>query len=637
MNRQAGNIKITALYERLSRDDELQGESNSITNQKKILEDYALKNGFTNLSHFTDDGISGTTFDRKGWNSMLAEVEAGNVAAVICKDLSRIGRDYLKVGFYTEVLFHEKGVRFIAISNNIDSATGENEFAPFMNIMAEWYARDTSRKIKTVLHAKGNSGKHMTNSAVYGYRKSQDDKNLWLIDEEAASIVRRIFRMTIEGKGPYQIARTLTDEKVTRPSVYIALRDGGTYTPASASEPYNWGGKTVENILARPEYIGSTVNFRTYKDSYKSKKKNSRPQEEWTVVDGTQEPIVDTETWRIAQKCRKVKRRGTPTCDPNPLTGLVYCATCGSRMFNHKGTLAWKYDSQDAYACNKYSKYPPKCTMHYIKTSVLRTLVLDAIKSVSGFVRDSEEEFVRLVRETSELQSTEAAKTQKEQLLKSRKRSTELDGLIKGLYEDKVAGSLSAKRFEILSREYEDEQEELERQIAELQAGLERFEEDGDRAEKFIGLVRRYTDFKELTASMLNEFVEKILVHEAEGARKGFGRSQKVEIYLNFIGKFDVPGQKEAEPEAFDPIEQKRAKWRAYYHKNREAVLTAKAEQAAKKRAATLASMPVRTPEEIKAETEARKERYRAYHREYQREWQHRRKQAAKFDQVTTI
>jgi DNA invertase Pin-like site-specific DNA recombinase len=566
MNRQAGSVKITALYERLSRDDELQGESNSITNQKKILEDYAVKNGFANLTHFTDDGISGTTFDRKGWNSMLAEIETGNVGAVICKDLSRIGRDYLKVGFYTEVLFREKGIRFIAISNNIDSATGENEFAPFMNIMAEWYARDTSRKIKAVLHNKGNSGKHLTNIAIYGYRKSPDDRDHWLIDEEAASVVRRIFRMSIEGKGPYRIARTLTDEKITRPSVYIALRDGGTYTPASAAEPYVWDKGSIKNILARPEYMGCTVNFKTYKKSYKDKKRMFRPQGEWAAFEGTQEPIVDAETWHTAQKCRQVIRRPNSTGKPNPLTGLVYCADCGSRMHNHRGTLADKHDSQDSYVCNQYNKYPPKCSMHYIKTSVLRSLVLEAIESVSGFVRDREEEFIRLVRETSELQSAEAVKTQKEQLLKSRKRYSELDPLIKGLYENTVTGSLSSKRFEILSREYENEQEELERQIAELQAGLERFEEDGDRADKFIGLVRRYTDFTELTATMLNEFVEKILVHEA--SRINNRRVQKVEIWLTFIGKFNVPGNEETEPEAFDPEEHKRAKWRAYYYRS---------------------------------------------------------------------
>jgi hypothetical protein len=531
-------------------------------------------------------------------------------------------------------MFREKGIRFSAVSNNIDSVTGDNEFAPFMNIMAEWYARDTSRKIKAVLHNKGNSGKHMTNAALYGYRKDPLDKNKWLVDEEAAAVVRRIFSMTIEGKGPYQIARTLTDEKITRPSVYIALRDGGTYTPASAAEPCIWGEASVKNILARPEYMGCTVNFRTYKNSYKEKKAKLRSQDEWVVFEGTQEAIIDSETWHTAQKCRTVKRRSNSTGEPNPLTGLVYCADCGSRMFNHLGTQI-QYDSQNAYACNQYSKYPRKCTMHYIKTSVLRSLVLDAIKSVSGFVRDREEEFVRLVREASELRTAEAAKAQKEQLLKSQKRYSELNMLIKGLYENKVIGSLSAKRFEILSREYEEEQERLEKQIAELQATLERFEEDGGRADKFIGLVQRYTDFTELTASMLNEFVEKILVHEAE--RVNGRRIQKVEIYLNFIGHFRVPGQVETELEPFDPVEQKRAKWRSYYHKNREAILASQAKQAATKKAEKLASMPVKTPEEIKAEMEARKEKHRAYHREYQREWQRRRKETANASQITAV
>jgi hypothetical protein len=299
-------------------------------------------------------------------------------------------------------------------------------------------------------------------------------------------------------------------------------------------------------------------------------------------------------------------------------------------MFNHKGPLAWKYDSQDSYACHRYTKYPPKCTMHYIKTSVLRALVLDVIKSMSGFVRESEEEFIRLVRETSELQSAEAAKAQKEQLLKSQKRSNELDTLIKGLYEDKVAGSLSAKRFEILSHEYEDEQEELERQIVELEAGLERFEENEDRAEKFIEVVRRYTDFTELTATMLNEFVEKILVHEAEGARQGYKRSQKVEIYLNFIGKLniDIPGQEKPELKPFDPVEHQRGIWRNYYHRHKEEIRAKQAQRYEEKRQAKLASMPVKSPEEIKAEAEARYDRRKEYQRKYQREWNDRRRQA---------
>jgi DNA invertase Pin-like site-specific DNA recombinase/predicted metal-binding protein len=633
MNRQAGSVKITALYERLSRDDELQGESNSITNQKRLLEDYAARNGFKNVTHFTDDGISGTTFNRKGWNALLAEIEAGNVAAVICKDLSRIGRDYLKVGFYTEVLFREKGVRFIAVSNNIDSATGDNEFAPFMNIMAEWYARDTSRKIKTVLHARGNDGKHMTNSALYGYRKSPDDKNKWIVDPEAAAVVRRIFRMTIEGKGPFQIARTLTDERVTRPSAYMAMRDGGTRTPANAEDSHRWGGSTVKNIISRPEYMGCTVNFRTYKDSYKDKKHKYRPQEEWAVFEGTQEPVVDAGTWKTAQKCRKVIRRKTSTGEPNPLTGLVRCAGCGGRMYNHLGTLAWKYDSQDSYSCCQYTKYPPKCTMHYIKTSTLRTLVLEAIKRVSGFVLLNEDEFVRLVRENSEIQSAETAKARKEQRAKCQKRYAELDAIIKRLYEDKVMGSLSAKRFDTLSREYESEQNALEEQIAGLQAGLARFSEDGDKAGKFMEIVRKYADLSELTPAMLNEFVEKILVHEAEGERKGYGRVQKVEIFMNFIGNFDAR-REEPEPEPYDPVEHQRKAWRNYYHRHKEKILMEKAIRAGKRKKAKLAAIPAKTPEETALEQEEKLRKKREYHRQYQREWQRRRKEKENSDRI---
>jgi hypothetical protein len=288
-------------------------------------------------------------------------------------------------------------------------------------------------------------------------------------------------------------------------------------------------------------------------------------------------------------------------------------------MYNHMGTMAWKYDSQDSYACNQYTKYPPKCTMHYVKTSVLRTLALDAIKGACASVRDDEAEFVRKIREESELRSAEAAKVQKEQLAKSRKRHTELDLLIKRLYEDKVIGALSGKRFEILSREYENEQEDLDRQITGLMAGLERYEDDGERANKFIAIVRKYTDFSELTASMLNEFVEKILVHEAEGVRQGYGRSQKVEIYLNFIGRYDPPGQEEAEP--FDPVEHQRAIWRNYYHRHREEIQAEKAARYTEKKAAKLAAMPVKTPEEIAAEAEARRQRKLKYQREYQREW----------------
>ena len=638
MGKQAGEGKITFLYSRLSRDDELQGESNSITNQKKILEDYAKRNGFTNIQHIADDGFSGTNFDRVGWKRLIAEVEAGNVGAIICKDMSRIGRDYLQVGFYTEVLFRERGVRFIAISNNIDSHNSDStEFAPFLNILSEWYARDTSRKVKAVIHAKGNSGKHTTNTAIYGYRKSPDDKNLWLIDDEAASVVRRIFQMTVEGKGPHQIARTLTSERITRPSVYIALRDGRTYTPVNASESHIWSSATVANILDRAEYTGCTVNFRTYKDSYKDKKNKPRPKEDWSVFEGTQEAIIDAEIWHTAQKCREVKRRITSLGAPNPLTGLVYCADCNFRMYNHRDSSALKYDSHDSYACSRYSKYPPECTMHYVRTSVLRLLALDVIKAVSGFVRDNEDAFIQLVREASELRSAEAAKIHKGQFLKNQKRHRELDALIKRLYEDKVTGSLSEKRFEILCGEYEQEQENLEKQISELKAVLDQFNEDGERAGRFIEIVRRYTNFNELTGSMLNEFVEKIIVHEAEGQRQGYGRTQKVDIYLNFIGKFDVPGYEKTEVKPSDREERQREIWRNYYYRNREKVLAKKKELKETRRAARLAARPLKNPAEIEAEKQAKLEKKSTYRNDYQREWYHHKQAGMKTTQKEKV
>jgi DNA invertase Pin-like site-specific DNA recombinase/membrane-bound lytic murein transglycosylase len=570
MNGQAGaqkTQKLTILYERLSRDDELQGESNSITNQKKILEDYANHHGFDNILHISDDGYSGTNFDRPGWKQLLAEIEAKNVGAVIVKDMSRVGRDYLQVGFYTEVMFRKNEVRFIAISNNIDSATGENEFAPFLNIMSEWYARDTSRKIKVVLHSKGKSGKHMTNTAIYGYRKHPDDKNQWIIDSESAAVVRSIYQMILDGMGTSRIAKKLTDEKVLRPSVYIALREGGTYTPRCAAEPYTWSCTTVKSIIQRPEYMGCTVNFRTYKDSYKDRNKKTRPQEEWAMFDGTQEPVVDTDTWQTAQKCLGTIRRRNSAGMPNPLTGLIYCADCGSRLYNHRGMRSGRYDSQDAYVCKQYAAYPKKCTMHYIRTSVLREIALDTIRQVSGFARRNEEEFLKLVREASELNKAETAKIYNERLVKSEKRHAELNILIKRLYEDMVSGRLTAKRFEIFSREYEDEQESLGKQIAELRAALERYREDGDRAEKFLDIVRRYTDFTELTPVMLNEFVDKIIVHEA--VRINGKRTQKVDIYLNFIGKLELLGHEETKPETNEALERKRERWREYYHKRR--------------------------------------------------------------------
>ncbi len=349
--------KITALYERLSRDDEQSGDSNSIVNQKKMLEKYATEQGFTNLRHYTDDGWSGTNFDRPDWKRMLADIEDGIVGCVIVKDMSRIGRNYLEVGFYTEVLFRKKNVRFIAISNNVDSALndGSNEFAPFLNIMNEWYVRDTSRKIKSVLHNKGMEGKHLTSNAIYGYKKDPDDHDRWIIDEEAAAVVRRIYQLIIQGYGPSQVARILTDEKIERPSYYLTKQGLGTCQGScDMSRPYTWTASTITDMVKKPEYMGHTVNFRTHKDSYKDTHSRKLDSDDWIIFENTQEPIVDEETWNMVQKIRETKRRPNKKGEPNPLTGLMFCADCGAKMFNHR-TGGYEKKDKDGNPTGKYT------------------------------------------------------------------------------------------------------------------------------------------------------------------------------------------------------------------------------------------------------------------------------------------
>ena len=579
--RQPETTKITALYERLSRDDELAGDSNSIINQKKMLEDYARQNGFKNPIHFTDDGWSGSGFDRPGWKQMIAGIEGGSIGTVIVKDMSRIGRDYLQVGFYTEVMFRQKGVRFIAISNGVDSQNREtSEFAPFLNIMNEWYIRDCSRKITTVLHARGMEGKHTTNHAIYGYRKDPEDKNHWLIDEEAALVVRRIFRLTIEGNGPYQIARILTEEKVERPSYYLAQRGMGNHlSDYNAAEPYAWRGTTVGAILSKPEYMGHTVNFRTYKESYKDKRPKKAQKDDWVIFENTPEPIVDAETWNMVQKLRKTVRRTDTLDEANPLTGLMYCADCGAKMYNHRGSGGWARDwhgkpngkrrpFRDEYDCSTYTLsrqgYGGKCTQHYIRTAVVRDLILEAIKSVSGYAKSNEAEFIRQVRSASEIQQAETAKALKRRVAQGKKRIAELNALIKKLYEDNVSGKISDKRFTLLSGEYEQEQETLEASLAKAESELDSFEADSVRADQFIALAKKYTDFSELTTPMINEFVDKILVHE--GDRSSGEREQEVEIFLKFIGKFEVPTQELSAEELAkqDELQRRREKKREY-------------------------------------------------------------------------
>jgi site-specific DNA recombinase len=572
--KKAENEKITALYERLSRDDEMVGDSNSIVNQKKMLEDYAKQNGYTNIEHFTDDGYSGGSFDRPDWKRMVAGIEDGSIGTVIVKDMSRIGRDYLQVGFYTEVMFKEKEVHFIAIANGVDNQKRESsEFAPFLNIMNEWYIRDSSRKVTTVLRARGMEGKHTTNNAIYGYRKSEEDKNQWVIDEEAAEVVRRIYRMSLEGKGPYEIARILSEEQIERPSYYLAKRGLGTCrSNNNTTTPYVWRGATVSDILSKPEYMGHTVNFRSYKESYKDKRAKKTPKEDWVIFKNTQEAIVSEEMWNKVQGLRKTARRTDTVGEANPFTGLLYCADCGAKMYNHRGGAGrarnWKGElngkrrpDRDEYNCSTYNlsrqSYDKQCSQHYIRTEVVRKLVLETIKAVSDYVITNEEEFINRIYSSSRDKQKESIKSLKRKIAQDTKRVNELNMLMKKLYEDNISGKLSDKRFEFMLSEFENEQDTLEISMENAKAEIEKYESDTVRADKFIELVKRYTDFSELTTPMLNEFVEKILVHEADYSSGE--RVQEVEIYLNFIGKFELPVK---EPTAEEIAEHEKLKAR---------------------------------------------------------------------------
>ena len=539
--------KITALYERLSRDDDLTGDSNSIINQKKYLEAFAAQQGYKNIVHYTDDGWSGGNFERPAWKRLIADIEAGKVAHVLCKDMSRIGRDYLQTGFYTEVMFRQHGVHFIAIANNVDSNDQtSNEFIPFLNIMNEWYLRDLSRKQKAAIRVKGESGKRTTNNAIYGYKKDPDDKHRWIIDEEAAAVVRRIFRLTVEGYGPYEIARMLFEDKIEAPAVYLAKRGLGIWkNKTDFPSPYNWNGYNISQILAKPEYVGDTVNFRSHKESYKDKASVPNPKEDWLIFKDTHEPIVDRETWELAQKLRKTPKRTDTLGVANPLTGLVYCADCGEKMYNHrsKGNQEKGVFPADYYDCSTYTLANQKrykaCKGHYITTKALRELILETIRAVSAYAISNPAEFMEKVRSASQIRQQDAAREAKRKLNKDRKRRDELDGIIKKLYESFAIGRISAERFDSLLADYEEEQKALDVSVSEAEANLAAFEEDTSRAEQFLALAKKYTDFTELTTPMINEFIEKIIVHAPE--KVDGDRVQEVEIYLSFIGQFELP------------------------------------------------------------------------------------------------
>jgi len=616
MNRQPSNTTITALYERLSRDDELQGPSNSIKNQQTILEDYARKNGFSNIVHYTDDGISGTRFDRPGFVKLMDDIEAGKVGIVLCKDTSRLGRDYLRVGMFMETL-RQKDVRLIALGDNVDTSLGEDDFLPFRNILHEFYARDTSRKIKAIYKSKGMSGKYTSSHALYGYVKSGEDKSRWEIDPVAAEVVRRIFRMTLEGYGPYQIASVLQAEKVPSPSYYLAQKEMGNRKNSDFQDPCRWWGTTVMDILGRQEYIGRMVNFKTYKNSFKDKNRKPNPAEQQVVFEGKHEPIIDPETWETANRIRQnsKRRRLDSLGEPQPLTGLLRCADCGGKLY-HERCMGRHGKPKNNYVCSSYRKHTADCTMHNIHADVVKELVLDTLRAVCTYARENEAEFTRQVNEMFSEQQAGTAKAQRKKLTASQKRHAELDRLIQRIYEDNVAGRITDKRFEVLSAEYEQEQAGLEQTIAELQTGIDSFDDSAARAKNFLMLARRYKDISELTAPMLHEFVHKIIVHERAERWVRYTK-QKVEIFLNFIEEYAPPeiAQPEPDPAAIAELEQQEK--RRLYHRDYQ-----------RKRKANggkrLTPPDTRTPEQKAADDEARYEKKMAYQREYQREYQRR-------------
>ena len=565
------NEKITALYERLSRDDfgkddDQQRESNSISNQKAMLEEFAARQGFTNIVHFTDDGISGTCFDRPGFLAMMKEVEAGNVEYLCIKDMSRMGRDYLKVGQIMEIL-RQRGVRLIAINDGVDSARGDDDFTPFRNIMNEYYARDTSRKIRSTFQSKGKSGKHLTGTVIYGYLWNEA-RDQWLVDPEAADVVKRIFAMTIEGYGPYQIASKLKEEKILIPSAYLAQHGEGVNKNKTFKDVYGWGSSTICNILEKREYLGHTINFKTRKH-FKDKKSHYVPEDEWTIFENTHEAIIDQQTFDLVQKIRgNVRRYPDGWGEAAPLTGLLYCADCGGKMYVHR-TNNGKRISQ--YTCSQYSKVPvgKLCTtQHRINEDVVLSLVSEMLKAIAEYAKHDRAEFVRVVQEAQSSQQTAEVRKQRTRLATAKQRVSELEVLLCKIYEDNILGKLSDSRYATLDAQYEKEQSELTAEISVLEKAVKSYEKHEKDADRFIALIDKYENFDKLTIAMLNEFIEKILVHERD--RKGsIQTTQEVEIYFNFVGRFVPPafGEVELTPEELEEI-RKREERKDRLHQN---------------------------------------------------------------------
>jgi len=542
MNRQsqtaAKNDLITALYCRLSRDDELQGDSNSIKNQKAILQKYAADNGFRNTQVFVDDGYSGTTFDRPDWQRLSGMIGEGLIGTLIVKDMSRLGRDYLQVGMLTEMVFPNNDVRFIAINNGVDSINGtENDMTPFINLFNEFYAKDTSRKIRAVFKAKGNAGKPLCTNPPYGYIKDPEDKLHWIIDEEAAEVVREIFHLCVQGYGVSKIANIITAKHVMNPTAHAKALGIGVSDNRSTADDYKWGNGTISHMLTRQEYIGNTVNFKTYRKSYKQKKQLKNDPENWQIFEGTHEAIIDKETFAIVQRIREGRRRVTPMGEMPILSGMLFCADCGAKLYQvrHRG---WTHDKEH-FVCATYRKVKGGCSSHQIRNVVVEELLLDGIRSITAFAKDHEDEFVQMVTDKTRAEVNKSLRADKRELEQAQARAGKLDGIIQSLYEDNLDGKISDERFAKMTASYEEEQETLESRIRELKEAIGTVTESTCNVDVFLKLVRKYTDIHELNAEIIREFVEKIYIYKAE--RIDGKRIQRIKIVWNCIGEFTPP------------------------------------------------------------------------------------------------
>ena len=538
------NEKLTILYERLSHEDGRENESLSIENQKAYLEEYALRSGFKNLVHRTDDGWSGTRWDRPGFLQMTEDISRGSVGQILIKDMSRLGRDHLRVGLFLEQL-REMNVRLIAVAEGIDTAKGEDDFMPFRNILAEWHARDTSRKIRAIFGARTAAGNHVTGALPYGYLHDPKDRQKWIVDEEAAPVVKRIFRSVIAGKNIAKITEELTAERILTPNAHWKSIGERTSRGAHNADPYKWSSATVINILKKEEYMGWKVLNKTGTENYKSKQRKPTPENRLVFKDAHPQ-IIDEETWNIVQRLRGTKRRVyKPDGEPNPLTGVLYCADCGAKMYHKRGTSGRPDHPHHEYVCSGYRHYSKSCTCHYIRVEVVEQLILDAIRRASRYAIENEAAFIQRVREEAALQQEAAVRESRRKLTKGKRRREEISRLIKKLYESYAADKIPENHFSELLAGYDAEQKNLDAELERLQAEIDRYNTDSVRADRFLELVKRHTEFTELTPTLLNEFVEKVVVHEAvkiEGKR-----TMQVDIYLNFIGKFDLPEQEAAQ------------------------------------------------------------------------------------------